>query len=221
MRRGCCRAPTRFNTAVCAGLCGISLPPPRRRIVVGAGKVLDFVRFPVCLRRLPTCLEGANAHTRPHMRTLAGVRTLAGAHARRADTGKRHIHDCAHERETRVKTLGIRSRAGERRGDCHAQGRARVRRRGDLRHQRDGASPFGRARRSAPRLRACGGPAPDRRRVQNGGGAVYMGDGAVTFRGSSTITRTRAVRPARRTPSRAHALLILACGASTGTATGV
>ena len=46
------------------------------------------------------------------------------------------------------------------------------------------------------RLRARGGPAPDRRRVQGDGGAVYMGDGAVTFRGSSTITRTRAVRPA-------------------------
>ena len=53
------------------------------------------------------------------------------------------------------------------------------------------------------RLRACGGPAPDRRRVQGGGGAVAMGDGAVTFRGSSTITRTRAVRPARRTRNHA------------------
>ena len=69
------------------------------------------------------------------------------------------------------------------------------------------------------RLRARGGPAPDRRRVQSGGGAISMADGAVTFRGSSTITRTQAVRPARRTPSRAHALLILACGASTGTGT--
>ncbi len=49
------------------------------------------------------------------------------------------------------------------------------------------------------RLRACGGPVPDRCRVQVGGGAVYMADGAVTFRGSSTITRTRAVRLARRT----------------------
>ena len=46
------------------------------------------------------------------------------------------------------------------------------------------------------RLRACGGPAPDRRRLQSNGGAVYMVDGNVTFRGSSTITRTRAVRPA-------------------------
>jgi hypothetical protein len=54
------------------------------------------------------------------------------------------------------------------------------------------------------RLRACGGPAPDRRRVQSTGGAVYMFDGAVTFRGSSTITRTRAVRPARRNHSRAR-----------------
>jgi hypothetical protein len=53
------------------------------------------------------------------------------------------------------------------------------------------------------RLRACGGPAPDRRRVQDAGGAVYMGGGAVTFRGSSTITRTQAVRPAL---PRAHAL---------------
>jgi hypothetical protein len=53
------------------------------------------------------------------------------------------------------------------------------------------------------RLRACGGPAPDRRHVQVQGGAVYMIDGAVTFRGSSTITRTRAVRPAQRTRSHA------------------
>ncbi len=55
----------------------------------------------------------------------------------------------------------------------------------------------------ARQLRACGGPAPDRRRVQGGGGAVYTVGGAVTFRGSSTITRTRAVRPARRTGSHA------------------
>jgi hypothetical protein len=55
----------------------------------------------------------------------------------------------------------------------------------------------------ALRLRACGGPAPDRRRAQRSGGAIVMGDGAVTFRGSSTITRTRAVRPARRTGSHA------------------
>jgi hypothetical protein len=48
----------------------------------------------------------------------------------------------------------------------------------------------------ALRLRARGGPAPDQCRVQSQGGAVYMFDGAVTFRGSSTITRTRAVRPA-------------------------
>ncbi len=68
-----------------------------------------------------------------------------------------------------------------------------------------------------------GGPAPDRCRAQDGasgGGAICMNDGNVTFRGSSTITRTRAVRPARRTPSRAHALLILACGAGTGTGSG-
>ncbi len=69
------------------------------------------------------------------------------------------------------------------------------------------------------RLRACGGPAPDRRRVQIAGGVIAMFDGAVTFRGSSTITRTRAVRPAQRTPSRAHALLILVCGARSGTGT--
>ncbi len=54
------------------------------------------------------------------------------------------------------------------------------------------------------RLRACGGPAPDRRRVQGYGGAVFMAAGAVTFRGSSTIARTQALRPARRTPSRAR-----------------
>ena len=54
------------------------------------------------------------------------------------------------------------------------------------------------------RLRACGGPAPDQCRVQSSGGAVYMVDGAVTFRGSSTITRTLAVRPARRNDSRAR-----------------
>jgi hypothetical protein len=72
----------------------------------------------------------------------------------------------------------------------------------------------------ALRLRACGF-VPDRRRVQGDGGVIVVLGGAVTFRGSSTITRARAVRPARRTPSRAHALLILACGASTGTATGV
>jgi len=53
------------------------------------------------------------------------------------------------------------------------------------------------------RLRACGGPAPDRRRVQGDGGVIAMDGGAVTFRGSSTITRTRAVRPARRTGSHA------------------
>jgi hypothetical protein len=39
-----------------------------------------------------------------------------------------------------------------------------------------------------------GGPAPDRCRVQDQGGAIAMVDGAVTFRGSSTITHTRAVR---------------------------
>ena len=50
-RRGCCCAPTRCNTAVCAGLCGISLSPSRRRIVVGAGKVL-FCSFP-CLPASP------------------------------------------------------------------------------------------------------------------------------------------------------------------------
>jgi hypothetical protein len=54
----------------------------------------------------------------------------------------------------------------------------------------------------APPAACCGGPAPDRRCVQNSAGAVYMFDGAVTFRGSSTITRTRAVRPTRR--ARAH-----------------
>ncbi len=44
--------------------------------------------------------------------------------------------------------------------------------------------------------------APDRCRAQRNGGAVRMVDGAVTFRGSSTILRTRAVRPARRNHSR-------------------
>ncbi len=44
------------------------------------------------------------------------------------------------------------------------------------------------------RLRARGWPALDRRRVQGEGGAVYMLGGAVTFRGSSTILRTQAVR---------------------------
>ena len=63
------------------------------------------------------------------------------------------------------------------------------------------------------RLRACGGPAPDRRRVQSQGGAVYMLDGAVTFRGSSTITRTWAVRPARRTRSHADTHLEYWCAA--------
>ena len=56
-----------------------------------------------------------------------------------------------------------------------------------------------------PSAACCGGPALDRCRVQDDGGAVYMDDGAVTFRGSSTITRTQAVRPARRTQSRTHA----------------
>jgi hypothetical protein len=56
----------------------------------------------------------------------------------------------------------------------------------------------------ALRLRARGGPAPDQCRVQSQGGAVFMLGGAVTFRGSSTITRTRAVRPARRNHSRAR-----------------
>ncbi len=71
------------------------------------------------------------------------------------------------------------------------------------------------------RLRARGGPAPDRCRAQNDGGAVFMVDGNVTFRGGSTITRTRAVRPAQRTPSRVRARVLLVCGASTGTGTGV
>jgi hypothetical protein len=61
------------------------------------------------------------------------------------------------------------------------------------------------------RLRACGGPAPDRRRVQGYGGAVLMLGGNVTFRGSSTITRTRAVRPARRTGSHADTHLEYWC----------
>ena len=116
--------------------------------------------------------------------------------------------------------LGIRARAGDRRGGYHVQRRARVRRRGDLRHERNGASPFGRARRSAPRLRACGGPAPDRRRAQKSGGAIYMADGAVTFRGSSTITRTRAVRPARRTRARTHLLIVLVSNAVASTGSG-
>ncbi len=48
-----------------------------------------------------------------------------------------------------------------------------------------------------PSVACCGGPAPDRSHVQSDGGAVLMADGAVTFRGSSTIARTRAaVRPA-------------------------
>jgi hypothetical protein len=54
--------------------------------------------------------------------------------------------------------------------------------------------PFAARAGRALRLRACGGPAPDRCRVQGGGGAVDMEGGAVTFRGSSTIERTRAVR---------------------------
>jgi hypothetical protein len=70
--------------------------------------------------------------------------------------------------------------------------------------------------------RAGAGPAPDRRRAQRNGGAIVMVDGAVTFRGNSTITRTRAaVRPAQRTPSRGHAPVVLACGAGTGTGTGL
>jgi hypothetical protein len=80
--------------------------------------------------------------------------------------------------------------------------------------------PFAARAGRALRLRACGGPAPDRRRVQGDGGAVFMSDGNVAFRGNSTITRTRAVRPARRTPSRARALGVLVCGASTGTGSG-
>ncbi len=60
------------------------------------------------------------------------------------------------------------------------------------------------ARAGRPLRPSCrGGPAPDRCRAQGGGGAVFMADGAVTFRGSSTITRTRAVRPARRTRNHA------------------
>jgi hypothetical protein len=56
----------------------------------------------------------------------------------------------AHATTWRARALGIRARAGVRRGGCHGQGRARVRRRGDLRHERNGASPFCRARWSAP-----------------------------------------------------------------------
>ena len=68
------------------------------------------------------------------------------------------------------------------------------------------------ARRSAlgPPATCRGGPAPDRWRVQEGG-AICMNDGAVTFRGKSTITRTRAVRLAlmhahthARTRARTH-----------------
>ncbi len=55
------------------------------------------------------------------------------------------------------------------------------------------------------RLRA-GAARPDRWRVQQTGGAISVMDGAVTFRGNSTITRTQAgVRPARRTHARYHA----------------
>ena len=63
--------------------------------------------------------------------------------------------------------------------------------------------PFAARAGRALRLRACGGPAPDRRRVQGNGGAVFMADGNVAFRGSSTIARTRAVRPAQRTRNHA------------------
>ncbi len=78
------------------------------------------------------------------------------------------------------------------------------------------------ARAGRPLRPSCrGGPAPDRCRVQGYGGAVYMADGAVTFGGNSTIARTRAaVRPARRTQSRARAVGVLACGAGTGIGTG-
>jgi hypothetical protein len=64
-------------------------------------------------------------------------------------------------------------------------------------------------------LRRTGG------RVQAQGGAIYMLDGNVTFRGNSTILRTQAVRPARRTPSRVRAIVAQVCGASTGTGTAV
>jgi hypothetical protein len=57
------------------------------------------------------------------------------------------------------------------------------------------------------RLRASGGPAPDQCRVQSQGGAVCIFEGAVTFQGNSTITRTRAVRPAQCMQSRARAQL--------------
>ena len=63
------------------------------------------------------------------------------------------------------------------------------------------------APRSALRPSCRGGPAPDRWRVQEGG-AILMNDGAVTFNGKSTITRTRAVRLAlmhARTHARARA----------------
>ena len=70
-----------------------------------------------------------------------------------------------------------------------------------------------------PSATCHGGPAPDLCRAQEFGGAIYMGDGAVTFRGSSTISRTQAVRPARRNHSRAHAVGVLVCGGDTGTGT--
>ena len=79
-RRGCCCAPVRCNTAVCAGLCGISPPPSRPAHCGRRWQSVGVCSFP-CLPASPlTCLVGANAHIRPHMRTLAC------AHARRADT---------------------------------------------------------------------------------------------------------------------------------------
>ena len=179
---------------------------------------------------LRTCNKSNNHRS---MRTCSSARAAAACAAAACGARTRMSFACAvrcassstraaaaHATRWRARALGIRARAGEWRGGYHVQGRARVRRRGDLRHERNGASPFGRARRSGPRLRACGGPAPDRRRVQGQGGAVYMADGAVTFRGSSTISRTRAVRPARRTRACTHLLIVLVSNAVASTSTG-
>ncbi len=50
-----------------------------------------------------------------------------------------------------------------------------------------------------------GASAADQRRVQNGGGAVYMEDGTVTFQGNSTIVRAAAVHALLLIHTHAHA----------------
>ena len=127
-----------------------------------------------------------------------------------------------HATKWRARALGIRAHAVERRGGFHVQGRARVRRRGDLRHERNGASPFGRARRPAPRLRACAAGLRRTGAVCRRTEAQFTSSMAPSRSEGTARSRARGrcARPCRtHTQSCRHALGVLVCGAGTGTGT--